>query len=601
MPAVFTPEKLERLGAEITLPREKFAELYDALAADAGGLSSKIVRAMEGDAPPYLPELQQAVDLGFFVKLCEILVAAKALDGKPPASTPSAEMRVDLQAVVNPAYGFIPVGNLIFGEGPDAARRVCKILVDIPGAPVNGSGFLVGQDAVLTSHHVISDLLQADKEIPGSHSKISVEFDGVGSWLVPRTVKVAERWYVMGSRPHPREKPTQSALDFTATPEQDFDKFLDYAVLRLAEPLGRERGFFNLDKDRYPSVDPVGSQVMLFQHPRGGTMHVTVGAGRQLWPDVLRTRLRHDANTAGGSSGGLLLDNAFKPVALHQCTIKILQDVINGAIPTACIAAHGGDLGAGDAAPLLKLDSGEAIVGRDRLQRNILRALHGKAGILTVAGPAGSGKTFSKRILQSHLSRTDNVIAEIDASELAGDAPAVAALLLRRAGLRDDDIDSLPGRAAAATALSAWIRDELFPQFAKVLTEAAGRRLTWFAVDNLDTSPVPDSSGRQFLERLYQEIATLPSVRVVLLGVSGVLPGAPAEQVAADVLDPVAEHQVDDYMKRRAIQRGVILTQQKLRALLTQVLAGAGTDRKSVAAALDATFEPALRPGGPGG
>jgi hypothetical protein len=599
MPGNFTPEKLKRLGADITLPREKFAELYDPLAAEADGLAAKVVRAMEGDAAPYLPELQQAVDLGFFKKFCEVLVAAKALDANEPDSPSSAEMRVELQAVVNPAYGFIPVGNLIFGEGPDAARRVCKILVDIAGAPVKGSGFLVGQDTVLTSYHVVSGLLQGDQEVPGSHSKISVEFDGVGSWLVPRTAKVAEEWYVVGSRPHPTEKPTESALDFATAAEQDFDKYLDYAVIRLAEPLGRERGFYNLEKDRYPCVEAVGSQVLVFQHPLGASMHVTVGAGKQLWPRSIRTRLRHDANTAGGASGGLVLDNAFKPVALHQCTIKVLEEVINGAIPTACIAAHGGDLGASETAPLLKLDDGKPIIGRDRWQYNIIRALHGKAAILTVAGPDGIGKTFSKRILQSHLSRADHVVAEIDATELAGDAPAVAALLLRRAGLRDDRIASLPGRGDAATALSAWIRDELFQQFAKELTAGAGRRITWFVIDNLDTSPLPDTSGRQFLERLYQDIATVPSVRVVLLGLSGAVAGAPVEQVAADPLERVTDHEIETYIKRRAIQVGVILTAQKLQAL--RALVAAGAPRKDIAAALETKVEPALRAGGPGG
>src|SRR6185436_17341377 len=119
------------------------------------------------------------------------------------------------------------------GGGLDALRRVCKIVVDLPEGQVKGSGFLIGQDTVLTSHHVIEKLLAAADD--DSHRRLSVQFDSVGSWLPPKTVKVAQKWYVDGSEAHPSEKAGKAPLDFTTANAQDFDKYLDYAVIRTAE------------------------------------------------------------------------------------------------------------------------------------------------------------------------------------------------------------------------------------------------------------------------------------------------------------------------------------------------------------------------------
>jgi hypothetical protein len=480
---------------------------------------------------------------------------------------------------------------------------VCKIQVDVPGQPAKGTGFLVGQDTVLTAHHVVSTMLAGNAPAAGSHARITVEFDKVGSWKPSRTVRVAEQWYVGGSSPHPTEQPTQVALDFDSAAEIDFDKHLDYAVIRLAEPVGRERGFFNLDKDRYPCVDEVGSQITIFQHPRGDDMSVSFGAGLRLWPKTFKTRLRHDANTVSGSSGGLVLDNALKPVALHQCCIQIAGEdkVVNGAIPTACIAAHGGDLGASGVVPSLRLDNGEPVIGRDRFQRAVMQALHAQVSIIAVGGPAGAGKTFSGQIVSHHVDNVESVIARVDASELTGEAPDVAAVLLKSAGVRQEDIATLPQGADAATAVSAWMRDELFPRFCAILNASAGRRLTWFLIDNLDTSPLPDSTGRQFLERMYQDIAAAPSLRVVLLGFSGVVPGAPVNLVASETLGEPVALDVETYIRRRAAQVGAPLSPAKLRDMVAIVVGeatGPSLTRKEVAAAIKTSIEPLLAQGG---
>ncbi len=185
------------------LPREKFAELYDPLAKEASAYPAMIVRALAGDAPPFVPELEQAVEKGFFLPLCQCLAEAKALVPAGSGSTQSNQIRVQLQAMVNPAYGTLPVGALLLGPGQDALKRVCKITVDSEGHVLRGSGFLIGQDTVVTAHHVVSDLLDTGQQRPQSHQQISVVFDAVGNYLQPRTVKAAESWYVKGSKPHP--------------------------------------------------------------------------------------------------------------------------------------------------------------------------------------------------------------------------------------------------------------------------------------------------------------------------------------------------------------------------------------------------------------
>jgi hypothetical protein len=205
--------------------------------------------------------------------------------------------------------GFADV-NLWAGQLLAAGRRVCRISYPVANGCMRGSGFLVGRDLVLTNYHVVEALLEG-KATPDA---VRVNFgfaeteDGpaVGEkyWL-------AEKWMVAQS--------PYGLCDVAPGQGHPADNELDFALLRLEKPAGDaqgaagKRGWFNLGKLPEPAGE--GSIVFVLQHPEGKPLKQSIGVIKS---PVTALRLRYDADTDHGSSGGLVLDQQLEPVALHH-------------------------------------------------------------------------------------------------------------------------------------------------------------------------------------------------------------------------------------------------------------------------------------------
>lgn len=553
--------ELAILGTRVNASREQFAEVYDRNAKAHRGKSLKLVQldALPDEAPFY-SALAQARKDSWLAELVQQLVAADMFEVEDQGEVNM--IQTILQGVVNPAMG-IPNAYLHNEATWRAMRRVC--LIDVGGAnPNKGTGFLVGPQVVITSWHVVKDLVEpAEEEAPGefkhrqkegSQNNLKVLFGQLGGFHAITPLQVAANWLVACKPAHQVEGvsiPASALATLTAAQLAQFQTRLDYALILLAKPVGRERGFYRLETTRRPSLAVPGSGVFLFQHPMGMAMGFSQGANTKLWPPNINTRVHYTANSMSGSSGGLVLDSEFLPVALHQCEIVDPGAAkINGGIPTACIAANNPafDIVEGVDPVSWIDDTGEPVVGREIFQGAVLDALRGAKRILVVRGESKYGKKFSIKILRQSLGRADHSIIDFNATKVSADARVLAKDILASMGKPDPD---LPLAGDGDTAQGAWIRDALFPAFVHAAAEAAGKRTIWLVIDDLDSNPLANATSRLLLEHIYAQIATMPFMRVVLLGLSGNVPGAVPLHVFYEMLAPPTTNEIVDCFERR--------------------------------------------------
>jgi hypothetical protein len=309
--------------------------------------------------------------------------------------------------------------------------------------PVGGTGFLVGPDTVLTNWHVIAPLLDdVGSQRPGSESEFAVYFDHKQKQKIddhtkdwPETVRVAPAsdWFVTGS-------PQSNGA---AT----LDQTLDYALVRLASPIGKAarnrmfgppRGWIKLPSAAEFEDPKRDARLICPQHPdRSGRV---VDFGRAIAKyQAAHTRLAYALSSTNGSSGSPALSTKGQLVALHE--------------------ADGAGAGAGDPKPAEHnrgiLASAFADLARQHLpdvdaepsavtglwavrRRNVTHPLVGRGKLLkwiddqigadptdppiyVARGDPKTGKSFSVDILRVRLERTaDTVLAFASTAEVAG-------------------------------------------------------------------------------------------------------------------------------------------------------------------------------------
>ncbi|WP_243737102.1 serine protease [Cupriavidus sp. L7L] len=531
------------------------------------------------DEAPYFAALEQARDKGWLAELMLNLIAAKAMAGFEASAQSELPIHQDMQGIVRPLLGYIPVSGLHAGV-LTAMRRVCRIAITTGSGYSTGSGFLVGPQAVITAWHVVRPLLdQKNEPVLGSCKNISIEFDELDGASGGTRVGVVESWLIDARPYHPSEHPPAQIPDFTGPDPGDFDKYLDFAVIRLAIPVGRERGFYRLDQGRRPSLAAANAQITLFQHPEGAHMHVAVGANRALWPPVFETRLHHDANSNPGTSGGLVADCNFEPIAIHQCGFHNAagNTFINGAIPTACIAkiAKSFDNVVGPD-PLWQITAtGEPVIGREKFQAAVMQCLSGDRRILVVNGEPKTGRSFSIKLLRALLGVAEHAVVEFPAADLSATPEKLAVQLLEKFEMPAGANQPLPSSGEADTAREAWIRDILYPAFAQRLRAGSGGRITWLVIDDLDVNAIPNTASRHLLERLYQEIASFPNLRIVLIGLGGVVPGAAPNHVIRDETQPFTIDDIQKYIDRYLAHTNETRSNKEVKTLASFVMQAA--------------------------
>jgi hypothetical protein len=215
-----------------------------------------------------------------------------------------------------------------------------------------GTGILVGADLVLTNYHVLEQLYSKPENYGLARCRFNYKQNLLfGELSAGRSVGLAANW----SENLPKSR--YSDKDESGEETGFGADFLDYAIVRLAEPVGDQCVEDPTDAEApqrswLTIPDALGlpapnSQIWIWQHPAGPDNKTAQPLKRSLGKvlKLLDTdlRLRHDATTFGGSSGGACFDLEYNFIALHQSGQKAEPGkpaAWNQAIPVVAIARH---------------------------------------------------------------------------------------------------------------------------------------------------------------------------------------------------------------------------------------------------------------------
>jgi hypothetical protein len=209
-----------------------------------------------------------------------------------------------------------------------AGLAACICRIESPVNQAVGTGWLVGDDLVLTNWHVVKGVI-GEKE---KEKNVAFRFDYAADAqrIQAGTVYEAAADLIVAS-----SAPGQKELGKgEAEPKANE---LDFALLRMrtsaAVSGGPSRTPVRLD--RAGNLAP-GGIVFVLQHPNGAPVKLAAGVAKGKNPNG--TRLYHDANTQPGSSGSMCLNAKLEVVGLHNAGDTLYDGVLgtpnqNQAVP----------------------------------------------------------------------------------------------------------------------------------------------------------------------------------------------------------------------------------------------------------------------------
>lgn len=179
-----------------------------------------------------------------------------------------------------------------------------------------GTGWLLGVQHLITNHHVINARASGEPNASDADLRIQamtmqVQFDYDNANLVGAVTAVA---------------------DLCAWSTRDGNPALDYAVVKLVEPLTRQplmlapNALTNLSKEQQP--------VNVIQHPGGQSK--MLGIRNNQAHELTEWELSYFTDTEGGSSGSPVCNDQWQVVALHRRWHQFInQKVFFQGKPTA--------------------------------------------------------------------------------------------------------------------------------------------------------------------------------------------------------------------------------------------------------------------------
>ncbi len=189
----------------------------------------------------------------------------------------------------------------------EASSRVGRIHHVHQGKGISGTGFLVGPDLLLTAYHVVESLVKGESDPKKAVVTFGYVETNEGQLEKAENVRLAEHPWLLKHQPY-------SCADLRPGAGEAAADELDFALVRLAHRVGDTRGWYEL-KDVSATL-PSAGPVFIFQHPKGEVQQFSFGW--ILSDQHALHRVRYDANTFPGSSGGLVLDGNMRPIALHH-------------------------------------------------------------------------------------------------------------------------------------------------------------------------------------------------------------------------------------------------------------------------------------------
>lgn len=209
-----------------------------------------------------------------------------------------------------------------------ATRRTCLI---IGKQGKLGTGFLVSDDQILTNFHVYKKALDSGEQLSSIRAVFGYATSSDGRTVNPGfEIGIADDFIPITSQVSAGDR-------FDEEP-----KNLDYALLNLSDAVGKEkisqtlgvsetRDYFGMTSTE--ALLKADEDVFVFHHPKGGPVKCSPGQFEAYEDDSVRSRVRYDAPTLYGSSGGAVLDSNFELIALHHAGDNNKPPKFNQGIP----------------------------------------------------------------------------------------------------------------------------------------------------------------------------------------------------------------------------------------------------------------------------
>jgi hypothetical protein len=575
------PPNVDTVVAAIRASRAEFGDVF--LRAQAGirmdnrqpfeGIAA--LAPSSDDRAAFREAVRFAEQGGWLADLIDELIAGDLETGAlRTARVRQVKGEAFLQAITDVERGLADPQPLVRGL-TDGMRWTAKVMID--GA-ARGTGVLVKPHLVLTAWHVVRGLFQQQpngqwQPDPAAFVRVQVHFEDL---LVRR------RWSLIAQPPlrvdaHPSAgwcpafRPCHAAElnDGFPTDLAQLDGFWDFALIRLAVPVGLERGHATCNP--LITVPRPGGTVYVFQHPQGAPQKVdstkVFPPDEKTRPAVPRLRFLHLTNSNPGSSGGPCFDREFMLCGLHQGVWNghAPGQVVNRGVPLARICEYLN----GQPAGLPPLDPQECLVsslgpvgadtpviGCDGFLAHLWETgLSGRASVLVVEGPEKSGKSFRLRVADAVLLEANHVKVTVNTPQLTPlGAEEFAARLCQLAGAT---LPPLLPRVEADTTTAGWLKGELVPKVMKALNEARRGRQVWLLMTDLNQCETYGLSTSEFLYLLYEQVLTNDWLRVVLDGMKGDIPAALRPVMIRHAVPAITQDDIRNHLLRRLTERGV--------------------------------------------
>jgi V8-like Glu-specific endopeptidase len=217
--------------------------------------------------------------------------AAEPVVAAPPATTgigawKGFDDRDALERQVFDDYTLLDIAFL--QRGVDLAPAVARLLVVQPSGSFHGTAFRIGDDLLLTNHHVLFDHQAGDAPSSSVEAWFGFELDFAGRYRT-HTVVNCKADTIVGDKPH------------------------DWAVVRVADPMPAGVPVIALTGAAPPRVD---DRVYIIQHPQGGVKKIGMHHNIVRYAD--EDVVQYWTDTEAGSSGSPVFNERWELVALHH-------------------------------------------------------------------------------------------------------------------------------------------------------------------------------------------------------------------------------------------------------------------------------------------